>query len=199
MPFLKDCFLTIIAQSSYPAITTNDFFNFFQKCKVTDPVTLPLATIDRIHIAACVKSKDNINFSTQGNALVRFEFFESLVRVALARYKESGEVDTFTEALKLLIEDKMLKLANPEPWQIFRDEELWTLDVNDVMETNLQSLRTVYTSFMTPIKKWMNVDDCIRLCMHDVPQLSIPEQTVVFCFAMSKMTIPKEAEAYKRY
>jgi hypothetical protein len=63
-------------------MTSNDFLGFFNKCKVVDPVSFNISAADRVHIACSVKNKDNPNFSTQGNALVRFEFFESLVRIA---------------------------------------------------------------------------------------------------------------------
>jgi hypothetical protein len=35
-------------------------------------------------------------------------------------------------------------MANPEPWQEWRDELLWTIDVNDVMEVNLAGIQKMY-------------------------------------------------------
>jgi hypothetical protein len=43
-----------------------------------------------------------------------------------------------------MINENLIKHANPEPWQQFRDQELWTLEVNDVMEANLENLKAVY-------------------------------------------------------
>jgi hypothetical protein len=33
------------------------------------------------------------------------------------------------------------------PWQLFRDTELWTLEVNDLLEANLSGLDKLYKSY----------------------------------------------------
>ena len=65
--------------------------------------------IDTIHIAAGVNNKENPQFKTQGNALARFEFFESIVRGAKARYIDTKESLTFTEATEKFIAFKVKK------------------------------------------------------------------------------------------
>ncbi len=199
LTFVKECFLTVMAQSSYPAITSNDFLAFFNKCKVIDQATFNISAADRVHIASGVKIKDNPNFSTQGNALVRFEFFESLVRIAQQKYKEQGAAATFRDALQMLLSENVMKYGAPEPWQAFRDEELWSLDVNDLIEANLPGLKKIYESFFSPVKKWMTMDDAILLCITDSPTLALPEKDVCFAFAMSKMTVAKESANYINY
>ena len=33
------------------------------------------------------------------------------------------------------------------PWQQFRDEELWTIDVNDVFEANLEGINKIHNYY----------------------------------------------------
>jgi hypothetical protein len=47
-------------------------------------------------------------------------------------------VQTYAEALQKLLETNIFnKYEPPFAWQKFRDTELWTLDVNDILEANL--------------------------------------------------------------
>ena len=57
----------------------------------------------------------------------------------------------------------------PEPWQPFRDQELWTINVNDILEANLDSLKRVYSTFFTAVKKFMDLKDVIELYMRIAP------------------------------
>ena len=47
----------------------------------------------------------------------------------------------------------MKKNFTPEPWQSFRDDQLYCLEVNDVFEANLTNLKKVYESFLNMSKK----------------------------------------------
>ena len=46
----------------------------------------------------------------------RFEFFEALVRVAGCKYKNSGQVQTYTDAFGLLVQE-LRDHYKPLPWQ----------------------------------------------------------------------------------
>ena len=75
-----------------------------------------------------------------GNALVRFEFWELLVRISDLKYRQAGKTLTFSSGLQALITEHVLPYAKVFPWQSFRQEQLWTIDVNDLLEANLKSL-----------------------------------------------------------
>ena len=72
-----------------------------------------------------------------GNTLARFELWELLVRMSSLKYRETGQVSTYSEALEKMINEKIIPFAQPEPWQGFRDEQLWCIEVNDILEANL--------------------------------------------------------------
>lgn len=87
------------------------------------------------------------------------------------------------------------------PWQEFRDKHLWTVDVNDVLEANLEGLRKVYAVFFDPRKKFMSMSDALDLMIRLTP-LALTEKDAFFCYGMSKMTVANEVEEstvkYKR-
>lgn len=47
---------------------------------------------------------------------MRFEFFEGLIRIANCKYKETGVVETVTEAVRLLLDECILSNYEFEPW-----------------------------------------------------------------------------------
>ena len=69
------------------------------------------------------------------------------MRVAFSKFKEYA-VDkntvTLRDAVDKLIMQKLKPNAQTAPWQIFRDEELWTREVNLVFHDNREGLRMLY-------------------------------------------------------
>lgn len=110
-----------------------------------------------------------------GNALVRFELWELLVRISNLKYRETGLVKTYPEALEKLIKERLIPFAASEPWQGFRDKELWTMDVNDVLEANSENLRKIYQTYFSSVKKYLTYDDILTICTKDA-QLEITEK-----------------------
>ena len=88
---------------------------------------------------------------------------EVIVRLGADKYKGPGKVKTFTEATSKLIEECLIPNHKQEPWQEFRDELLWTLDVDELFSVNLENLRKVYESYFTIIAKWMDLEECFKL------------------------------------
>lgn len=77
---------------------------------------------------------------TKALILLRFEFIELLVRVAQAKYLKTGKCKTIAEAFQMLIDINIKPVSNIYDWQGFRTNEVWTLDVNDILEANLDNL-----------------------------------------------------------
>jgi hypothetical protein len=50
------------------------------------------------------------------NGLCRFEFLEILLRLAQAKYKETGICQTYEDSMIKLLEENVIPFANPEPW-----------------------------------------------------------------------------------
>lgn len=97
---------------------------------------MTVAAVDRLFIVTNFEIVDNSD--NPDRALCRYELLEILVRIANLKYRESGVVTTYAEALeKLLITNIFNKYDIPFTWQKFRETEVWTLDVNDILEANL--------------------------------------------------------------
>jgi hypothetical protein len=60
-----------------------------------------------------------------------------------------------------MIVEKILPHAQPDPWQGFRDEQLWCIDVNDILEANLENLKKIYQIHFTSVKKFLTFDDVL--------------------------------------
>ena len=196
---IKKIFTSLISQSSYPNIGQIDFGNFCEVCKIMDGKVVNLSTVDRAFIAANVAvDGQKLSDDNPTNALSRFEFLEILVRLAQFKFVNSGVCSTYEEAMQKLLEEHIFPYANPEPWQEFRDELLWTIDVNDVLEVNLDGLRKVYSFFHEPRKKYMTMQDALNLMIKDT-NLALAEKTAIFCYGMCKMSVILEQENMWQY
>lgn len=92
---------------------------------------LSLSTIDRLFIAVNVELVDMDD--NPDNELCRFEILEIIVRIAGVKYKEPGITKTYAEGVKLLLEEIIVPFVNQLEWQEFRDNELWCLEINDIL------------------------------------------------------------------
>jgi len=72
------------------------------------------ATIDRLFIATnyeVVANQDNPD-----RALQRFELIEVLLRIANAKYRETGIVSSYSEAFEKLLKTNVFPNYQPSPW-----------------------------------------------------------------------------------
>ena len=99
--------------------------------------------------------------------------------------------------MRKLIEEKILS-APCEPWQGFRTQQLWTIDVNDILDANQANLTKIFNSYFTAVKKYVTYEDIIDMVCK-VCQMNISEIDVLFSFGMSKMAVTNEPQDYKRY
>ena len=155
-----------------------------------------MATIDRIFIATNVeleKTDDN-----PPTALQRYEFMECIARIAQGKFKDSGIVKTFPQAIEKLLYEHILKMGDKDHWQEFRDRQLWTVETNDVLEANLELLKKIYNKYLKPMQKFMSKENAMDFMMHDT-NLQMNEKDSIYCFGMCKMIVVKENENSKQY
>ena len=133
---MKEIFLHVASQSSWPNIGSLDFCDLATKAKFLDQF-VNISSCDRTYIAANLKVDTS---SAPSNGLKRFEFLESIVRLSNIKYLEPKLVKSYAEATEKLITECLLPNFHPEPWQEWRDKVLWTMDVNDILESNLTNL-----------------------------------------------------------
>jgi len=137
LPTLKKIYIALISQSTYPNISWLEFSHFCHQCNLIDK-QFNISALDRVFIATNVEIEqldDNPD-----RALCRYELYEILIRIAGVKFKDTRMCATYPEALEKLMEEYILKFAYNPSWQEFRDEELWTLEVNDLLEANLEGI-----------------------------------------------------------
>lgn len=102
---------------------------------------MTLTAIDQAFIAVNVELESLDN--NPDRDLCRYEFYEILVRMARTKYLDSKRESSLATATRRFLRDEVLTYGKLEPWQEFRDNQLWTLPVNDLLEANLEGLRSV--------------------------------------------------------
>jgi len=121
-----------------------------------------------------------------------------LVRIANDKYLRHAKTDTITEAFEKLIEENVQQGSMAEQWQGFRDNFLWKVEVNDVLDANLDLLRKIYKSYLSPVHTLMSLDDVLDLFLKKA-DLGLLDKDVIYFFGMSKMTVANENDHGKNY
>ena len=196
IPYLKDLYIVFMSSSSYPAISWIDFTNFTTQCKMIDN-NLQLSTVDRLFIATNVVM-GTILPDFPERELARYEFYEILVRLAAAKYKDPGVTPTYSEALQKLITECVMPNNDVSVWTEYRKNKIWTLEVNDVLETNMDSIRKLYRHYFAPKKAYMSYADALNLVTKDT-QIDLLEKEATQCYGLSKMTLLNELEKRAEY
>jgi len=102
-----------------------------------------MSAIDRAFIATNFEEVDLED--NPDKSLCRYEFYEIIVRIAVEKYVESGVWKTAGSALNMLLEKNIYKnWAFVIPWQEWREDQLWTISIDDLYKSNMESLRRLY-------------------------------------------------------
>ena len=154
-----------IAQSkSYPSIEWLDFVDACQSWGIIDKY-LTQADVDRIFIAT--NYEEESHSENDDNTLCRYEFAEILVRFAITKYFDKGLTPTRQDAVEELLRNYILPNSRDiMPWQEFRDQQLWTLEVDDLIRANQKSIDALYKKFATlgmGSHRTLSKDDALNL------------------------------------
>ena len=114
-----------------------------------------------------------------------------MVRIANDKYLRHAKANTITEAFEKLIEENVKLGSMAEQWQGFRENFLWTVEVNDALVANEELLKIIYNSYLSPVQRWMKLADVYDLFLQKA-DLGLLEKDVLYFFGMSKMTGVKE-------
>jgi hypothetical protein len=143
---------------------------------------MSLSALDTLFVATNFEVNEHHDANSKLE-LCRYEFYEILVRIAKERYKDQGICSNVSDSLDCLINEYVLRFSEPGPWQDFRDFTLWTLEVNDLYEANLNNLRKIHNK--------MTLKQAIKLMTRKV-KTGLSSYKITYCFGMSKMTIMDE-------
>lgn len=161
IPLLSQFFIEIISRSnSYPNLGFLDFSENCQKLGFVDKKKISLAKLDIIftQVNADHDGDDYIEIDNK-KLMIRYEFFEALVRLAGLMYKDTKITKTYAEAFQNFISEIIEPNYDWAPGQEWRDLELWNLEINDLFHANLDYIRRIWVSYFTPSKKFFSKDD----------------------------------------
>ena len=144
--FITEIYRELQMNSLYPFVNKIELAAFCEKSKLID-ANLNMANCDLIFVMANTATKGGIKAKT---GLIRCEFLEYLIRLANFKHRDTKQVDTFIDAIQIVINDYIKPNVEPLPWQSFRDEELWTIEVNDVFDCNLDGISKIQSYYSTP-------------------------------------------------
>jgi hypothetical protein len=101
---------------------------------------------------------------------------ELLVRLTKCKFVETGIFDDYVEALEHFFTE-VLPRYEPQmkPWHEFRLDELWALEVNDLLSANLDALRKLHSKLIIRGKAprtIANYKDAVRFMTGKHPTLS---------------------------
>ena len=112
---------------------------------------------------------------------------EFLVRISLCKYQDLAPNPRLVgkvEAVERLIKDNLRENFVPAPWQVFRDEELWTREVNLVFYDNEDGLRKLFARYARPSINKVPFASALRLLTTDC-SLRLDHTDAVYCYGMS--------------
>lgn len=191
---IKELYTNLAASSNnYPHVGWLEFASFCRAAEVVDS-SLPTSTVDQLFWAAKVGSVHPAIQTT----LFRHEFFDVLVRVAIAKYRDTNLVPTLGEALEKLLKAMLAKFNPRQEWHAFRTNQLWDDHIDRLYQANLHHLQRIY-GYLFP--KHENLDG-LRNCIEVVTRLSrlnLYQSSVRLCYALSKMTVVDEPTDRKEY
>lgn len=199
---LKEQFLNQIANPKfYPVISWLDYSAACSNWNVIDR-QLTSQDIDRTFIATNYEEVDLEN--NDENSLCRYEFLEITARIGKIRYFEKGQSKTVAEATKRIIDQHILVCGSERmPWQEFRTDRLWCLEVDDLFKANKRALDALYrftkTGGHTKDAKVLSSDDAVKMVALAGFDGAEHEKRVTLAYSLSKMTIIDEMGDFDNY
>lgn len=166
--FLRDCYLDLQQASVYPFVNKMELSVFCERAKLVDE-KINTAACDLLFVSSNQAMRPGIKNKT---GLIRGEFLEFVVRLAKFKYLDpphgsGGPAKSFRDAVDQVLNKFIKKNYNPQSWQGFRTNELWTIDVNDVFDVNLEGVHKLHNFYFSAVQKYMSSKNAISLLTSD--------------------------------
>lgn len=96
--------------------------------------------MNRCFIATVYDEQQEVD-QAENQHLCRYKFMELVVRLAHVKYYESELIDTVHQSVEEFISKSILpnRLCTQDQ-QVFREEHIWSLDVDDVIRLNERAI-----------------------------------------------------------
>ena len=98
---------------------------------------------------------------------------EFIVRLALFKNRATKSAGTLEEAIDLMV-GEIASEYSPLMGINFRQEHIYTLEVDDFIKKHMFYIENLFYKFTTPDKKFLSLDDCCQMLQHSSQSLDIP-------------------------
>ena len=152
-----------------PCISQNVLAEIANAMRIADGRLLKLSDVDMEFIAVNARRKvdPNKKFLNPERGLVRYEFMEVLVRIAIQKYR-SVEKRPF-EAIKMFFEEGVLSYIRTFDCHSWRRAFLWNEACDQILTTYNPILQAVFkrvTDRKSKINKFISLEEFTTLMMH---------------------------------
>jgi Ni,Fe-hydrogenase I cytochrome b subunit len=138
-------FSVISNQTEVPSIAMNSFTEFINQTEIIDGRTLKLADIDLLFITT--KSSSTKHPLNPDRALVRYQFMEILVRIALDKFLKHRVCENPLEALQRLFDEKLISIMDNYAIHNWRELKMWSENCDTVFKAYLPILKDIYKRY----------------------------------------------------
>jgi hypothetical protein len=127
------------------SIPLNCFTDFVKQIDLVNGKDIRFAESDTQFLTLNKRSKpSNLN---PGVALIRFQFLEIIVRLALKRYEDTKIASSKSEAIKMVYERNLYPSFGKDDSQKFRDERYWNEEVDNLLKSHVQLFEYLYKNY----------------------------------------------------
>lgn len=180
---IKNIFLYIASNSSYPTMGLNDFTSFINTSKIMDK-NVNLSTVDRQFIATNVST--NPYKQSAERELHRYEFVEVIVRLGISKYKDPKIAPNLHEAAEMILSNDVIPKNKAVDGFNFRDKFMYNLKCDEILKKNEVVIKKLYESFLNPNKKFVTLEEARKLLKKS--DMNVSDFRVAPCYTESMMS-----------
>ena len=174
------------------SIPLNAYTDFVKQIDLVNGKDIRFAESDTQFLTMNKRSKNS--YLNPGVALIRFQFLEILVRLAIKRYEETGLTNSKAEAVKMMYERNLIPFYSKNDPQKFRDERYWNEEVDNIFKSHLQLFEYLYKTYggthMKPGDQWFMTSDELEHIFADAELINdqLVSRDIAVLYNLSMMT-----------
>ena len=166
-------------------VQLNQYSDWLDDCNITEANNVPQcnrAALDRVFIVTNREDdqEDNTADANDDRALMRFEFLEIIIRIAIAKFIDTKKTDSVTAAVKRLLSDHIATNRGEgscnalidDPTK-FRREFVYTKETDKVLRKQVTMLNQMFTGYCRNarsgmvLKEWLTMLKDLDLFNYD--------------------------------
>lgn len=201
-PWVYRCYKYLSALSEYdiPSVGVNVLTEYLQLWKVFDP--LYRVSDLGVNWSACIVPKEKNQIYNPGNSLVRYEFMEILVRIAVDRFIRNRICSNVVDATRKFFNETFLPNTSEfERSEIWRTSLYFCEEIDLVYKVHRDLLESVYKKFsgkktLPGQKAFMSLEEFRELCRQVKMDETLTARDFDLNFVLSMMA--QVDEVYKK-